>query len=237
MKQHRLLKNLTSHKSGKPRQPFTGTIPSDEKIEQLAQILEKQMQDEKLHNRYATVRKILTLLGVGTILSLSLISPTALIFAKPFLDEKRRQDRETWKQFNSRYLRSAIARLRKEKLITIEEREGEEIVTLARYGKQRILKYSLNTLTIEKPRSWDGRWRLIVYDVPKQKKHLRDLFRETLKNLGFYQLQKSVWLYPYPCEPQITFLREYYGVGNEVVYVVATTLEDDSPYRTYFGLS
>ncbi len=237
MKRRKLLKNLIPKRSRKSRQEFTGTIPSDEKIAQLAQILKKQIQGEKLHNRYATVRKILTLLGVGTVLSLALISPTAIVLAKPFLDEKRRQDRETWKQFNSRYLRSTIKRLRKKKLVTIEERDGEKIVILAKYGKQRIVKYSLDNLTIDKPKVWDSRWRLVIYDVPKQKRHLRDLFRETLKSLGFYQLQESVWLYPYPCEPQITFLREYYGVGNEVVYVVATTLEDDAPYRTYFGLS
>lgn len=212
-------------------------FPPEEKIIQLAQLLEKQMRNEEMHEKYATVKRILSLLGAGTVLSLSLISPTALVLAKPFLDEKRRRDNNEWKQFNQRYLRATIARLRKEKLVKIEERDGEQKVILAKHGKQRILKYSLDSLTIEKPKRWDSRWRLVVYDVPKQKKHLRDLFRETLKNLGFYQLQESVWIYPYPCEPQITFLREYYGVGNEVVYVVATTLEDDSPYRTYFGLS
>ena len=35
---------------------------------------------------------------------------------------------------------------------------------------------------------------------------------------------------------QVTFLREYYGVGNDVLYVVATRLEDDAPYRSYFGI-
>lgn len=236
-KQTKLHRRLTIKRRAKKRKFFSPVLPSDERIAQLAQMLEKQIRDEELRDKYATVQKVLTLLGAGVVLSLSLISPAALMIAKPFLDEKYRHDRDEWKRFNPRYLRKTIARLRKEKLVTIEERDGGEIVTLGAYGKQRILKYSLDNLTIEKPKSWDGRWRLVIYDVPKQKKHLRDLFRETLKNLGFYQLQESVWLFPYPCEPQITFLREYYGVGNEVVYVVAITLEDDSPYRTYFGLS
>lgn len=210
---------------------------SEDKIENLAKMLEKQLQNEEMNKKYATVRRVLTLLGAGTVLSLALLSPTALILAKPFLDQKRRHDDDTWKQFNARYLRATIARLRKEKLVTVEERNGQQVVVLAKRGQQRILKYSLDTLSIEKPKIWDGAWRLVIYDVPKNKRYLRDLFRETLKNLGFYQLQESVWIYPYPCEPQITFLREYYGVGNEVVYIVANTLEDDSPYRTYFGLS
>lgn len=209
----------------------------EERIERLAQMLEKQMRNEEMNKKYATVKRVLTLVGAGTVLSLAILSPTALVLAKPFLDEKRRREENEWKAFNQRYLRATIARLRKEKFVTVEERDGQQVVVLAKRGKQRILKYSLDTLSIEKPKIWDKAWRLVIYDVPKKKKHLRDLFRETLKNLGFYQLQESVWIFPHPCEPQITFLREYYGVGNEVVYIVATTLEDDSPYRTYFGLS
>ncbi|MBI3559630.1 hypothetical protein HY087_00685 [Candidatus Gottesmanbacteria bacterium] len=222
------------------RQSLSKTIPlpTDEKIAELAGILNKQTQKEEIRNRYASVKRVLTLLGTGAVLSLSLfVAPTAIVLAKPFLDQKRNRDRNAWKQFSQRYLRSTINRLRKEKIVTIEERNGEQIVILTKLGKRRILKYSLETLEIEKPSHWDGRWRLVIYDVVKHKKYLRDVFRETLKNLGFYQLQESVWLFPYPCEKEVTFLREYYGIGNEVVYVVATTLEDDSPYCTYFGLS
>lgn len=214
------------------------TIPSDETIANLSQMLNKQLRNATIKNRYASVKQILTLLGGGTVLALSLfVSPAAVMLAKPFLDEKRQRDRNSWKQFNPRYLRATIKRLQKEKIVTVEQRDGEEIVKLTTHGKRRILKYSLDSLTIEKAGSWDGHWRLVIYDVPKHKKGLRDVFRQTLINLGFYQLQESVWIHPYSCESQITFLREYYGVGNEVIYIVATKLEDDLPYKTYFGLS
>jgi len=213
-------------------------LPSDERIAELARLLTDNRKNEGICNRYAKVSRVLSFLGAGAVLSLSLfVAPTAIMLAKPFLDEKRRREQDEWKQFNPRYLRRTIARLREQKLVTIEQRDGQQIVVLTKNGKRRILKYSLDELTIEKPKNWDGRWRLVIYDVPKNKKYLRDVFRGTLKNLGFYPLQESVWLYPYPCEEQVTFLREYYDVGNEVVYVVATKLEDDGPYRTYFGLS
>lgn len=213
-------------------------LPSDERIAELARLLTDNRKNEAIRNRYANVSRVLSFLGTGAVLSLSLfVAPTAIMLAKPFLDEKRRQQREEWKQFNPRYLRRTVNRLKQQKLVRVEERDGQQIVVLTQNGKRRILKYSLDELTIEKPKTWDGRWRLVIYDVPKNKKYLRDVFRGTLKNLGFYPLQESVWLYPYPCEPQVTFLREYYDVGSEVVYVVATTLEDDSHYKTFFGLS
>ena len=125
---------------------------------------------------------------------------------------------------------------KKQKLVKIQEHDGDQVVTLTKNGKRRVLKYSLGDLTIDKQKNWDGKWRLVLYDVSNNRRVLRDLFREMLKSLGFYQLQESVWIYPYPCENQISFLREYYGVGNEVIYVVAKKLEDDTPYRTYFGV-
>lgn len=213
-------------------------MPTEERIAELALLLSDQKKREEIRNRYASVSRVLTLLGAGAVLSLSLfVAPSAIMLAKPFLDERRRREWEEWKQFNPRYLRRTIARLRKQKLITIEEHNRVQTVTLTKNGKRRILKYSLEELTIQKPTSWDGQWRLVMYDVPKNKKHLRDVFRQTLKSLSFYQLQESVWLHPFPCEPQVAFLREYYGVGDEVLYVVASKLEDDSPYRTYFNLS
>lgn len=212
-------------------------LPSEDKLRTLSELLVRQLAEEKRRRGYASVKQVLALLGAGAVVGLSLfVAPTAVMLAKPFLDAKREKEREEWKQFNPSYLRRTLTRMRKEKLVNIVERDGEQVVELTKNGRRRIIKYSLENLSIDKPKLWDGRWRLVLYDVPHRRKQLRDVFRQTLKSLGFYQLQESVWLFPYPCEQQVSFLREYYGVGNEVLYVVATKLEDDGPYRTYFGL-
>lgn len=211
-------------------------LPTDEKIAEVARIIEKSVHREELRRKYAPVKTVLTLLGVGTVLGLSLISPTALALAKPFIDAKREREREEWKKYNPFFLRRTIHRLHKQKLVTITEQGGESVVELTQNGKRRILRYALEELTIEKPVIWDGKWRLVIYDVSEKKRVLRDVFRQAVRSLGFYQLQESVWLCPYPCEEQITFLREYFGVGNEVLYIIATHLEDDTPYKTYFGI-
>jgi len=209
-------------------------LPTDEKIAHLATLLMDQTQKRKKENQYASVKQVLTLLGAGSVISMSFFAPPVLLAVKPFLEAEKEKEFESWKHFNRSYLKRTIRRLRREKIVEIQERDGEQTVILTKNGKRRILKYSLEELSISKPKRWDGQWRLVMYDVTHDRKQLRDLFRETLKNLGFYQLQESVWLYPYPCEKTISFLREYYGIGNEVIYVVARKLEDDSPYRTYF---
>lgn len=211
-------------------------VPQEDKLVSLSELLVRQIQKEEIHRRYAPVKHILSLIGVAGVVGLSIIAPSAAMIAKPFLDDERRRQHNSWKRYNPALLRASIRRLHAQKYVELIEQNGEEVVSLTDAGKRRVLKYSLNELTIEKSERWDGRWRMIIYDVENSKKRLRDVFRAALKSLGFLLLQESVWIYPYPCENQIAFLKEYYGVGSEVLYVVATTLEDDSPYKTYFGL-
>ncbi|MEK7577469.1 MAG: CRISPR-associated endonuclease Cas2 [Patescibacteria group bacterium] len=213
------------------------SIPSDDRIASLSAILTKNIQQEEVHRRYASIKRILTGIGVVGVIGLAFVAPTAMMLAKPFLDEKKQRERDEWKHYNPSYLRRSIHRLQKQKLVEILYKDEIEIVILTQFGKRRILKYALNELSIEAPKQWDGRWRMIIYDVDEKKKKLRDTFRRALISLGFLKLQESVWVYPYPCEEQITFLREYYGVGSEVIYVVATKLEDDTPYREYFDIT
>lgn len=212
-------------------------VPSDGRIATLSAILAKNIEQETIRRRYAPIKHILTFIGIAGVVGLSLVAPTAAQIAKPFLDEKNRRERNQWKQYNPSYVRSSLRRLHKLKYVEISSENGQEIVTLTKAGRRRIYKYALDELTIEKPKQWDGRWRMIIYDVEEGKKYLRDVFRDALRTLGFYKLQESVWIFPYPCEDQITFLREYYAVGNEVLYAVAIQLEDDAPYQEYFGLT
>ena len=212
-------------------------ILSDDRIASLSAILTKNIQQEEIHRRYASIKRILTGIGVAGVIGLSFMAPTAILLAKPFLDEKKQRESNSWKHYNPSYLRRSIHRLQKQKLVEVRYKDEIEITILTQLGKRRILKYALNELSIEAPKQWDGRWRMIIYDVDEKKKKLRDTFRRALISLGFLKLQESVWVYPYPCEEQITFLREYYGVGSEVIYVVATKLEDDTPYREYFDIT
>ena len=212
-------------------------IPSDDRIASLSAILTKNIQQEEVHRRYASIKRILTGIGIVGVIGLAFVAPTAMILAKPFLDEKKQRERDEWKHYNPSYLRRSIRRLQKQKLVEIVYKGGKETVILTQFGKRRILKYALSELSIEKPKQWDGKWRMIIYDVDEKKKKLRDTFRRALIALGFLKLQESVWVYPYPCEEQITFLREYYGVGSEVLYVVAIKLEDDTSYREYFDVA
>jgi DNA-binding transcriptional regulator PaaX len=212
-------------------------IPGDDRIAALSRLLAEQYRKEESRRHYAPVKQVLKIIGIAGVLGVSIFSPGGARLGKDILRVLTEREREDWRRYNPHYLRRTLGRLKQQKLVEITEENGEEVVMLTKGGKRRILRYALDELSIPKPKQWDGRWRMVIYDVDERKKKLRDVFRLTLRSLGFFKLQESVWVYPYPCEEQVTFLREYYGVGNEVLYVVATTLEDDAPYRAYFGLT
>ena len=117
-------------------------------------------------------------------------------------------------------------------------REGHDIViVLTKEGKKRAGKYQIDELVLEKPRKWDKKWRIVIFDIPNSSTFVRNVFRRKLKELGFYALQKSIWVHPYKCEEEIALLRDFLGSGPEEARVIeATKIERDDLLRKYFDL-
>ena len=74
-----------------------------------------------------------------------------------------------------------------------------------------------------------------MFDIPEFKKSARETLRKRLKKLGFFQFQKSVWIYPYPCEQEIDFISEVFMVAP-YINLLTIKLEDDEPLRIKFKL-
>jgi DNA-binding transcriptional regulator PaaX len=89
---------------------------------------------------------------------------------------------------------------------------------------------------ITKPKKWDGKWRILIFDITETKKSTRDNIRRTLINIGFIKLQNSVWVFPYDCEDLITLLKVDLMVGKEMLYIIADKIENDSILKGRFGL-
>ncbi len=86
-------------------------------------------------------------------------------------------------------------------------------------------------------KKWDQKWRIIMFDVWERRRSVRDELRETLKEFGFIKIQDSAWVYPYPCEKLLVFLRTHLKLGRGILYVVADEIEHDEQLRSHFKLS
>lgn len=86
-------------------------------------------------------------------------------------------------------LAAALKRLREKGFIETDKTDvGKLILKLTDTGRDILM------LEGGEPEEWDGKWRVVVFDIPEQKRIIRNLFRRNLKKWGFKHLQKSVWI-------------------------------------------
>lgn len=113
--------------------------------------------------------------------------------------------------------------------------EGKKL-RLTDKGCKQLNSWALQDYQIQKPKKWDERWRVLIFDIPERRKGLRDKVRRTLAAVGFEHLQDSVWIYPYDCEELVTLLKADFKIGKDMLYMIVDTLEYDDRIRTRFGL-
>jgi len=210
---------------------------SDKQLQKTASFLYERYKKDERERTYASIKHILTYLGIGATIATAFVSPNAAgAIAKMFYSPSFSYDPEGWKRYNKGYLRQSLRRLEAQKLIKYAVVDGQALITITKEGKTKVLKYALENLEVKKPQSWDGKWRVVIYDIPARDRSLQLVIRDALKAMGFYQMQESVYLFPHPCYDEVEFLRSFYGVGAMVKYLLVTKLEDDAPYRQYFGV-
>ena len=91
-------------------------------------------------------------------------------------------------------------------LVKVISKNGQRFIELTKSGELQALLSKAKRTGKQK---WDGKWRLIMFDIPEEAKDKREFFRKLLKSNGFYKLQASVYINPYPINSSaIAYLKE-----------------------------
>jgi len=61
-------------------------------------------------------------------------------------------------------------------------------------GLKRIDELKAEPLEIKRPEKWDGKWRIVIFDVPNKRKSERDIFRHKITKIGLQPIQESVYV-------------------------------------------
>lgn len=141
-----------------------------------------------------------------------------------------------WDEYYESSVRECVDKLLRKGKVEMRKVGGETEVKITDMGKTEIIKREMEKLGIAKPEKWDGKWRMVFFDVEELRRGRRDLLRRWLIKLGLRRMQKSVWVYPYPLEKEIKFLREIVGVPHGVKLVTAEKIENDENLREWFDL-
>ena len=179
------------------------------------------------YKRMAVQTVLLRTLYVGSVLSVALLAPkmTRLL---PHPDGSKARRKEL-------YGRIEHARYALKHRGLIEERDGH--LHLTDRGQRHIEKILMREYHIPPQVRWDGKWRILMFDIHERRRRVRTQLRHLLKGAGFVCLQDSVWVYPFPCDEFVALVRAHLASGvGELRSIVADALESDRSLREHFKL-
>lgn len=153
----------------------------------------------------------------------TLVSSTVL----PIVEIAKRLDLN--RPASQELLRRQARYLRKRGYISGDARAGYAITS---WGRQRLQELEFGM--IAQTGRWDKKWRLVIFDIPEDKRKARDAVRRLIKQLGFKRLQHSIWIHPLPCLVQFERIRAAYGVKSHLMLLEVTHLEDESALLRHF---
>ncbi len=102
--------------------------------------------------------------------------------------------------------------------IKVKDLEGKKAVMITKEGIGKVLKASFKIEGRVKRK--DGKWIMLIFDMPQKYKKSRDLLRSILLNLGYKILQQSVWITPYDVSDKTEKLLQYYSLEKYVKILV-----------------
>lgn len=160
------------------------------------------------------------------------IAASSPYFVKNLLSAKKQ-----WQKYPNKKIKDTFYNLRKRGLIEIKKQGKQIYIALTKEGKRRAGMFQIDNLKIKRPSKWDGKWRLVIFDISQLRKFHREAFRGKLKELGFYLLQKSIWINPFDCQAEIELLRDFFGLSeNEIRLVTAENIGNDDKLKEFFKL-
>lgn len=165
--------------------------------------------------------------GGGVVATVLIIPNAAQALDKPlkyFLNtlDGRARDRE---------MRRISVYMKKRGLVTGDYEHG---LIITKLGRDRAKKVEFDQMNIQPPKKWDNKWRIVMFDIPESHKVRRNSLTQKLKQLGFKQLQRSVWIHPFSCRMEIERTCLAYGVSKYVTYIETTHIDHQDKLITRF---
>ncbi len=184
-----------------------------------------EKESRKNSKRRNIQRVVLHTIAVAGVLSVGLLAPNIFVaLDKLGLIPKPRE---------GEIINTSVGRMRKRGLIKFEN--GRYALTPS--GEKLLRKWEFSEYKLNRPKKWDKKWRMVIFDIPEKLRKVRGQIRIILSSAGFVHLQDSVWVYPYDCEDVIALLKTDYGVGKYLLYLIVEQIENDRSLREIFKLS
>lgn len=177
------------------------------------------------------VDDLLRFLVGGGVITTALFAPGVANVANTALTryfqkiDKRRQQKE---------LKRILYYMKQQGLITPTSDDYEHGLRITKKGRLRLKEAEFEHLVIPSPETWDQQWRIVFFDIPERFRMGRRQLIFKLKMLGFVQLQRSVWVHPFPCRKEIELVATTYSLQKYISYVEASSIDNQTVLEKRF---
>lgn len=171
---------------------------------------------------------LLAIAAGGAIIGVSLILATfpGLGYIFKLFDAKTSREKDR--------VRQSLHCLERRGYLQIFRKGGEECIKITPLGGQMMFQCGITLVRPKKPEKWDELWRLVMFDIPEKRRKARNALRFALQKMGLVQVQKSVFVYPYPCKKEIDFVAGFFKIRKGVTYATANTIEGSTVLKKKF---
>lgn len=125
--------------------------------------------------------------------------------------------------------------LKQQKLVEVKNNEdGSYQIIATEKGKQRAHRAHFDRLVLPTGK-WDRKWRIVMFDIPEKYKTTRDYVAGHMKRLGFQQLQRSVFVFPYPVDDFVAMVKDIFPtIAHDIIYIPNAELDVHNAYVKKF---
>lgn len=159
--------------------------------------------------------------------------------ATPFFEADRyyrvpvRKYREQ-REFERSAFLEKVRYLKKQGLIENFIEGKERYIEITPKGLKRIDQIKFDALRIDRSVNWDGKWRVVIFDIPEERHLERDVFRFHLGKLGFQKVQESVYVYPFECTDIINELASRHRITDYTLIMISDIIQGEEDFIEYF---
>lgn len=103
-------------------------------------------------------------------------------------------------------------------------------------GAQKLAQLEFKDYQQTRFKKWDGKWRVVCFDIPETDKYTRTLFQTKMSDLGYYRLQNSVFVTPHNCKELVVLADKAFDLRNWVRVIVAEAIDNEQHLMNFFKI-
>ncbi|PJE59635.1 MAG: hypothetical protein COU85_02630 [Candidatus Portnoybacteria bacterium CG10_big_fil_rev_8_21_14_0_10_44_7] len=226
-------KIMPKRKAKKTPKEVQDQVNLEDILERRGLLTKESLWSNLLENKQIqqTTKVVLCILAVAAATGIAAMAPN--IFSVIKIKKYKFRD---FAKSDVKKFKNTFYQLRKRDLVDFTRTKKGREARLTKKGRQQVLKILFENYKIQPQQKWDGLWRVVIFDIPNEKTAFRDMLRQRLDRMGFFQLQKSVFISPYQCKNEIDILCEVYNLWDFINYLEVLYIDNEGDLRSFFGL-